>query len=109
MYLTLEVAVYSIGLSMYKGGVCAVFFEREASSLAASWSQRECQRRERGSQLRFRWGVELEGKILERPELLHEELLLVGAHEFGSFLVEGAVERGQEDLGLEALTFCSRV
>ena len=26
MYLTLEVAVYSIGLSMYKGGVCAVFF-----------------------------------------------------------------------------------
>ena len=54
-----------------------------------------CQRRERGS-----LGIELEGKLLERLELLHEELLLVGAHEFGSFLVEGAVERGQEDLGL---------
>ena len=54
-----------------------------------------CQRRERGS-----LGIELEGKLLERLELLHEELLLVRAHEFRSFLVEVAVERGQEDLGL---------
>ena len=42
-------------------------------------------------------GVELEGKLLERGELLHEELLLVRAHELGGLLVEGAVERGQED------------
>ena len=45
-------------------------------------------------------GVELEGKILERPELLHEELLLVRAYELGVLLVEGAVERGQEDFRL---------
>ena len=51
-----------------------------------------CQRRERGS-----LGIELEGKLLERLELLHEELLLVAAHELGGLLVERAVERGQED------------
>ena len=45
-------------------------------------------------------GIELEGKLLERLELLHEELLLGRAHKFRSFLVERTVERGQEDLGL---------
>ena len=45
-------------------------------------------------------GVELEGKLLERLELLHEEFLLVRAHELGALLVERAIERGQEDLGL---------
>ena len=45
-------------------------------------------------------GIELEGKLLERLELLHEELLLVAAHELGALLVERAIERGQEDLGL---------
>ena len=45
-------------------------------------------------------GVELEGKLLERLELLHEELLLVAAHEFGGLLVERAVECGQEDFRL---------
>ena len=43
-------------------------------------------------------GIELEGKLLERPELLHEELLLVRA--LGSFLVEGPVERAKEDFRL---------
>ena len=38
-------------------------------------------------------GIELERQLLERLELLHEELLLVRAHELGSFLVEGPVER----------------
>ena len=33
-------------------------------------------------------GIELEGKLLERLELLHEELLLVRAHELGGLLVE---------------------
>ena len=38
-----------------------------------------CQRRE-GLELRVgALGIELEGKLLERPELLHEELLLVRA------------------------------
>ena len=45
-------------------------------------------------------GIELEGKLLERLELLHEELLLVAAHELGTLLVERAVERGQEDFRL---------
>ena len=45
-------------------------------------------------------GIELEGKLLERLELLHEELLLVRADELGAFLVEGAIERRQHDLGL---------
>ena len=45
-------------------------------------------------------GVELEGELLERLELLHEELLLVGAHELARFLVERTVERGQEDFRL---------
>ena len=38
-------------------------------------------------------GIELEGKLLERLELLHEELLLVRAHELGGLLVERTVER----------------
>ena len=59
-----------------------------------------CQRRG-GLELRVgALGIELEGKLLERLELLHEELLLVRAHKFRSFLVERTVERGQEDLGL---------
>ena len=55
-----------------------------------------CQRRGR-SQLLVRGRVELEGKLLERLELLHEKLLLVAAHELGGLLVERAIERGQED------------
>ena len=43
-------------------------------------------------------GIELEGKLLERGELLHEELLLVRAHELGALLVEGPVESGKEHL-----------
>ena len=59
-----------------------------------------CQRRG-GLELRVgALGIELEGKLLERLELLHEELLLVGAHELGGLLVERAVERGQEDFRL---------
>ena len=53
----------------------------------------------RASQLRA-LGIELEGKLLERLELLHEELLLVRAHELGALLVERTVERGQEDFRL---------
>ena len=47
-----------------------------------------CQRRG-GLELRVgALGIELEGKLLERLELLHEELLLVRAHELGGLLVE---------------------
>ena len=43
-----------------------------------SW---EVYAREGGSKLRVgALGIELEGKLLERLELLHEELLLVRAH-----------------------------
>ena len=60
-----------------------------------------CQRRG-GLELRVvgALGIELEGKLLERLELLHEELLLVRAHELARLLVEGPVERGQKDFRL---------
>ena len=59
-----------------------------------------CQRRG-GLELRVgALGIELEGKLLERLELLHEELLLVRAYKLGALLVERAVERRQEDFRL---------